>query len=94
VRLPVLVSVDDDAPLLTGDDTPQLMPNPANDVVRIRVVGTSALEIVDLHGRVVLHGDLVSGSNEIAVADLAQGAYYARIITPARSTTLPFVVRR
>ena len=94
VRLPVLVSVDDDAPQVAGDDAPQLMPNPANDVVRISVPRASALEIVDVHGRLVLRGDLVSGSNEIAVADLAQGAYYARIVTPARSITLPFVVRR
>lgn len=95
VTLPVLVSVDDDeSSVVAGSDAPQLMPNPANDVVRISVPRAASLEIVDVHGRVVVRRDITAGVTDIAVVDFAQGAYYARVTTAMTTTTLPFVIRR
>ncbi|MBU3699242.1 MAG: T9SS type A sorting domain-containing protein, partial [Candidatus Kapabacteria bacterium] len=95
VTLPVLVSVDeprdDDA---ASFDSPRVMPNPANDLVRLMVPMSASVEIVDIHGRSVLVRDVASGTHDVDVSALAQGTYYVRFIMPMATHVAALTIRR
>lgn len=94
VTLPVLVSVDDER-AGTGDDAEtRVMPNPASEHVRIDVPTAASLEVMDVHGRLVLRKDLIAGRNDIDVHEFAQGSYYVRIIRSSSISSHPLMIRR
>ena len=57
-------------------DTPQLYPNPAREKVTIEGIETSEVQVYNAIGQMV---KTVRGTNEIDIADLAEGVYLLRI---------------
>ena len=95
VTLPVLVSVDEPADEVGSDITqPGIMPNPANDLVRVAAPFASTIEIIDVHGRNVLRRDVSAGGHDLDISALAQGTYYVRFVMPMTTRVIALTVRR
>ena len=57
-------------------ETPQLYPNPAREKVTIEGIETAKAQVYNALGQLV---KTVRGTNEIDIADLAEGVYLVRI---------------
>ena len=69
-----------------------LYPNPANDKIQIKGLGSYQIHITDVQGRVV-KSDYIAGAGTIDVSDVPNGLYLIRISSAGISETLRFVVR-
>ena len=75
VRFPdASVSVDED---VRSENSLQVYPNPANDMVTITVGGTQMISIVDLLGNIAWSGQ-VNSTISVELGDLASGMYIVR----------------
>lgn len=95
VTLPVLVSVDEprDNDVWLAS-TPNVMPNPASDLIKVSSASPSTLEIVDVHGRVVARREISAGGHDIDISALAQGTYYVRFVMPLTTHFTTLTIRR
>lgn len=76
----------------------QLYPNPANDLIIIRLDDLNAslkyMDVYDMTGRKLLSANIDGQSHEFSVANLRSGVYYIRVRTDKESSaTLKLVVR-
>ena len=91
-----------DFALATDVSVLSLAPNPASDVLTLRlhrsIVATAVAELVDASGRVVLRQPLPAAADATAVAldvsALADGVYAVVVTEAGRTTTARVVVRR
>ena len=65
-------------------------PNPTTDVVRFTANDVEQIDIVSAAGALVRR---VAGSNEVNVADLPAGIYFANVKTATSTTTVRFIKR-
>lgn len=56
-----------------------MFPNPANDVLTIESKENTSAHIYDFAGNIVLSQELVTGKNQLQVADLKAGMYIVRL---------------
>jgi len=55
-----------------------LFPNPASKFVMIETITKSQIEVLDMHGRIVLEFFVSSGSNYLDISELQSGSYILR----------------
>lgn len=57
------------------DNSPFVFPNPATDLIHLRISETCAYQVCDRAGRVVRSGNAAAGTPVLAVNDLSEGLY-------------------
>ncbi|MCU0434279.1 MAG: T9SS type A sorting domain-containing protein [Bacteroidia bacterium] len=70
------------------DELISVFPNPASDVVQIKVPGTGRLQLLDVSGRVLLDQAPVSGSRVLQLPEGAAGLYLIRFYPENESAPL------
>lgn len=74
-----------------------MYPNPASDKLRIRVNGVSdkidRLEIINLHGQLIMFQENVSNETELSINDLSSGSYFVRVTYDGKFETKKLLVK-
>lgn len=74
--------------------TPTLAPNPANDIVNIKLSGDNGrFTIVTLMGQVVASGNLTEGPNLVPIAQFADGIYMVHVSNQDGDSLQKLVIR-
>lgn len=68
----------------------KLYPNPASNMLHVESKGNAIYTLTDITGRTLLKGQLTSGSNTIAVDQLAKGMYVISVTENSTTTSLKF----
>ena len=80
---------------LLSENKIKLYPNPASDVITIKVDGinSNVFNVLDISGRVILQGsaDLMSGSANINISTLESGLYFFVLSNGSASITSSFI---
>lgn len=69
-----------------------IYPNPASDVVMIKSDGIYDYSLVDLFGKVVYSGTMLSGSQSIDLRMLPSGSYFIHINNETRTEVHKLIV--
>ena len=70
-----------------------LFPNPANDMVQIECAEAANYQILNLTGKVVQSGQLITGIQTLDVSSFESGVYLFRVETKNRTKTIRLVLR-
>ena len=84
---------------MEGDFVCSIQPNPASGSTTVSVSGVNGkvnISVVDVNGRVVASDELECNGNctkQMSVQDLAQGAYFVRVVGESVNMVRKLVVR-
>jgi hypothetical protein len=81
-----------------NDESIQLYPNPANEIIFYSInqeVDLSAIRIIDVTGKLVYHSTQIQ-SNQVDISNFAKGLYFMQFISEesALPVTKKFIVAR
>ncbi len=90
LNLEVLAGLND----LSHKSVLELLPNPAKEFIEIQttnLVAESILEIIDIHGHVLIRQELSNNKSIIDISKLEDGVYFAKIYSGNGFKTIRFV---
>lgn len=77
-----------------SSEQPKLYPNPATSNITVSAAPGSALEVIDMNGKLVLQSPLIAGSTNLDITDLPAGVYHVVISSAQQKTIERLVIAR
>ncbi|MFN5910529.1 MAG: T9SS type A sorting domain-containing protein, partial [Bacteroidota bacterium] len=70
-------------------------PNPANELLNIAFIGLTAerVELLSVHGQVILSSNQVSDSATLDISKLASGTYFIKVITASGNALKQIIIK-